>query len=143
MKRADVDEHMKLAGNFQSHLMGLADRQALDGEDIAAGLLLVLARRVYLSTNDWRLSVEIEDGPAPAAAPAKRKQRRVDAENDCTVPGCNEPTTLPGLPYCEKHRVEKTTIGKFGVTPSILILVFCLPHCSWSILSCCGCTART
>lgn len=80
MKQADVDEHMKLSENFQSHLRSLADEQALnDGDSIGAGLLLVLARRIQLDTNDWRRMVKVKDAPAlPAGVVEIDKRHRHD-----------------------------------------------------------------
>lgn len=79
MKKADADDHVRLSENFQSHLRSLADEQAREGQDVPAGLLLLLARRVYIVTTEWRVSIQVDDAqPAPAAVVEIEKRHRHD-----------------------------------------------------------------
>ena len=101
MKKADVEEHMRLVENFRSHLSSLATKQADAGEDFGAGLLLVLERRVYRGTNDWRTSFQLEDEGAPATAAPTPK-----CKHEFVIEELNRP------PVCSKCGATKKANGR-------------------------------
>lgn len=80
MKRADIDENLRVFQNFQNHLTTFARHATSVGERVAAGLLLVLERDLYYAWLDWRAQVQADDEvpPVPAKKGAKEEKCRHD-----------------------------------------------------------------
>lgn len=80
MKRADIDENLRVFQNFQNHLTTFARHATSVGERVAAGLLLVLERDLYYAWLDWRALVHADDEvpPVPAKKGAKEEKCRHD-----------------------------------------------------------------
>lgn len=66
------------ARNFQSALKEMAHVHMQEGDDVAAGLLLVIERRLYTSIIEYDLRAPAEGEGTPV--PARRRGRRKKTE---------------------------------------------------------------
>lgn len=91
MEKRDLEEFVQGAENFQSRLQAIAMRHDDAGEDAAAGMLLLLERRIYRAANRYRREVA----------------ELLPREEQATPPGM----VAPGAPPKCKHEFAPLVIG--------------------------------
>ncbi len=97
MNEKEFRETLARFDEFDLFLQVLARRHLNDGSGASAGVALTCAFEVKAYARTWA-------GVTPHVPP--------DGDDMCTVDGCTSPVPSPGLPYCERHRVEKTKTAK-------------------------------
>jgi len=87
----DNETFRQMSVNFTSALKEMALVHMNAGEDAAAGLLLVLERRVYTSLLQYELQAPTEGDTAIEKAPPKRRGRPRKSEPEAVQTEITEP----------------------------------------------------